>query len=88
MWARYDEHRRKLLEKLTTEKEETDDEIRRLVLKRKMETIRPIGRTTLCEIVSSIMGAMIKRKSSVDCILDTLVYDNIKMLIGVVQEAF
>ena len=32
------------------------------------------------------MGAMIKRKSSVDYILDTLVYDNIKTLIGLVEE--
>ena len=86
MWARYDQHRRKLLETLKKEKEETEDEIRRVLLKRKMERIRPIGRTTFCEIVSSLTGAKDKRKSSVDYILDTLVYDNIKTLIRLVEE--
>ena len=63
LWARHDEHRRKLLEELKVEKDETDDEIQRVILKRKLETIRPIGRTTFCEILSSLTGAMIKRKS-------------------------
>ena len=62
LWVRYDEHRRTLIDKLKAEKDETDDEIRSVILKRKLETIRSIGRTNCCEIVSSLTGAMIKRK--------------------------
>ena len=41
--VRYEEHRQTLIDKLKAEKDEEEDEIRRVILKRKMETIRPIG---------------------------------------------